>query len=53
MVGAYYGRIIIMPGLKGLSGYPKQKIFAFKVCANIVVTLSVVTLLLPVNFKWL
>ena len=26
-----------------LNGYPKQKIFVFKVCANIVVTLSVVT----------
>ena len=26
-----------------LSGYPKQKIFAFKVCANIAVTLSVVS----------
>ena len=25
-----------------LSGYPRQKIFAFKVSANIVVTLSVV-----------
>ena len=25
-----------------LNGYPKQKIFAFRVCANIVVILSVV-----------
>ena len=38
------GFVIFLLFKKGtkLSGYPKQKIFAFKVCANIVVTLSVV-----------
>ena len=39
------GFVIFLLFKKGtkLSGYLKQKIFAFKVCANIVVTLSVVT----------
>ena len=34
---------LLFKKVKKLSGYPKQKIFAFKVCSNIVVTLSVVT----------
>ena len=39
------GFVIFLLFKKGtkLSGYLKQKIFALKVCANIVVTLSVAT----------
>ena len=47
------GFLIFLLFKKGtkLSGYHKQNIFAFKVCADIVVTLRV--WLLPGNFKWL